>query len=57
MKKLIFLSVLLIYFSFGLSTEELRLEVKNSILETLEVDPDFEGVTKSFNYPFFHSNY
>ena len=27
-----------------MSTEELRLEVKNSILETLDGDPDFEGV-------------
>ena len=44
MKKLIYLPILLIYFSCGLSTEELRLEVKNSILETLDGDPDFEGV-------------
>ena len=44
MKKLIYLSILLIYFSCGLSTEELRLEVKNSIIETLKADPDFEGV-------------
>ena len=44
MKKLIYLTILLIYFSCGLSTEELRLEVKNSIIETIEVDPDFKGV-------------
>ena len=48
MKKLIYLSILLIYFSCGLSTEELRLEVKNSILETLKADPDFEGVKVRF---------
>ena len=44
MKKLIYLSILFIYFSCGLSTEELELEVKTSIIETLKDDPEYDGV-------------
>ena len=36
--------MLVIFFSFGISTEELQKEVKESIIETLKEDPNYDGV-------------
>ena len=44
MKKLLFLFALLLISSCTLTTEELEAEVKASIIETLNDDPEFEGV-------------
>jgi hypothetical protein len=44
MKKLLFLFALLLISSCILTTEELEAEVKASIIETLNDDPEFEGV-------------
>jgi len=44
MKKLLILFALLLISSCILTTEELEAEVKASIIETLNDDPEFEGV-------------
>ena len=44
MTKLLFLFALLLISSCILTTEELEAEVKASIIETLNDDPEFEGV-------------
>lgn len=44
MKKLILLIYLLIFVSCALTTEQLEIEVKASIVETLKDDPEYEGV-------------
>ena len=42
-RKLLY-SLLVIFYSCGMSTEELQKEVKSSIIETLKEDPEYEGV-------------
>ncbi len=43
MKKLILLLLFIQIFSCGLSTQELQVEVKGSIIETLKENPEYDG--------------